>query len=362
MAMKILLLSGASSVHTVRWANAFALSGHEVHLVTQHDPVDPLGAGVYVHRFPHYHGAGYYLNSCRLRNLVRELAVDVVNAHYATGYGTLARAVGGVPLVLNVWGSDVYDFPEGGPLHRALVRRNLRRADRVVSTSHAMADRTRGICPGLKDITVVPFGVDTDLFRPSETTPGPRKGLLLGTVKTLAPKYGVDTLIDAFALLSPKHPGLRLRIVGTGPQEGELKARAERHGIADKVDWCGRVPHAGVPEELWKLDVYAALSKLDSESFGVAVIEASACGVPVVVSDVGGLPEVVEEGVTGFVVPRNSATAAAERINALLGSPELRAAMGKAGVKHVKERYEWDFCLDRMLAVLRETVQLRNSR
>lgn len=355
--MKILLLSGASSVHTIRWANAFAERGEEVHLVSQHDPIDPLDPTVQLHRFPHYRGGGYLANRRRLHALVTGLQADVVNAHYATGYGTLAHAVGGVPLVLNVWGSDVYDFPEGGPLHRSLVRRNLRRADRIVSTSHAMAERTRYVCPGLGKITVVPFGVDMDRFSPAADVRDLQDGLVVGTVKNLAPKYGVDTLVDAFALVGKEHPGLRLRIVGTGPQEAELKQRTKDLGIAERVDWAGRIAHAQVPRELRRMDVFVALSKLDSESFGVAVIEASACGLPVVVSDVGGLPEVVKQDRTGFVVPRMNAVAAAEKIDVLLQYPVMRDRMGKAGRELVQQRYEWGRCVDLMLDVLREAAR-----
>lgn len=360
--MKILLLSGASSVHTIRWANAFARRGEEVHLVSQHAPIDPLDPAVQLHRFPHYQGGGYLINRRRLQALVLELQADVVNAHYATGYGTLARAVGSVPLVLNVWGSDVYDFPEGGPLHRALVRRNLRHADRIVSTSHAMAKRTRQVCPGLGEIAVVPFGVDIDLFSPAAAAPDPLDGLVVGTVKSLAPKYGVGILVDAFALICREHPGLRLRLVGTGPQEAELKQRAKDLGIAASVDWVGRIAHAQVPQQLHRMDVYVALSKLDSESFGVAVIEASACGLPVVVSDVGGLPEVVVHESTGFVVPRANAVAAAEKIDVLLRSRAIRERMGKAGRELVQRRYEWKHCVDLMLDVLREAASQRPSR
>jgi glycosyltransferase involved in cell wall biosynthesis len=360
--MRILLLSGASSVHTVRWANAFAAKGQDVHLVSQHRPLDRLDARVVLHRFPHLAGLGYFLNVRRLQRLVRALRPDVVNAHYATGYGTLAHASGAVPLVLNVWGSDVHDFPQGGPLHRAVVRRNLRRADQVVSTSHVMADHTRALCPGLGEIAVIPFGVDMDLFRPDARTEPAVRGLVIGTVKTLAPKYGISTLIDAFALLRPGHPGLRLRIVGTGPQEAELKQRARQAGVADAVDWPGHVAHADVPHELRRMDVFVALSRLDSESFGVAVIEASACGLPVVVSDAGGLPEVVVQGRTGWVVPRGDPAGAAAKLDQLLRMPEMRERMGQAGLDHVRLHYDWPHCVDAMLNVLQRAAHGGASR
>lgn len=359
--LRVMLLSGASSVHTVRWANAFAQQGVEVHLVTQHGPVDPLHPAIVLHRLPHMAGLGYFANGPRLRFLVRRIAPDVVNAHYATGYGTLARWVGAVPLVLNVWGSDVYDFPEQGALHRRLLRGNLKRADVVVSTSEAMAIRTRAIAPATDPLVVVPFGVDTQLFSPAEK-PVHRDELVIGTVKSFATKYGVDTLLQAFALLvrdGASGPPLRMQLVGQGPQEGELRTLADTLGIADKVTFKARVPHDQVPKELRQLDIYVALSRLDSESFGVAVIEASACALPVLVSDAGGLPEVVLDGRTGMVVQRDDPAAAAQGLRTLVQDEDLRTRMGLAGRELVQERYEWASCVQRMVDVLEKAAARR---
>ena len=114
-----------------------------------------------------------------------------------------------------------------------------------------------------------------------------------------------------------------------------------------------------MPNELAKLDVYVALSRLDSESFGVAIIEAGAARRPVVVSDAGGLPEVTIEGTTGLVVPRENPQAAADAIEKLVLNPELRVSMGEAGRKHVAETYSWDACLEKMMEVL-ETAVAKN--
>lgn len=337
----------------------------EVHLGSQHGPSSALSPQVVLHRFPHRGGLGYVLNGPAIRALVKRIRPDVVNAHYATGYGTLARACADVPVVLNVWGSDVYDFPGKSALHRWWLLRNLRSADRLVSTSEAMAMRTRALGTDLPAITVVPFGVDTKLFSPgSPTSRTERSEVVIGTVKTLMPKYGVDTLIKAFAELRRHDEGknVLLRIVGGGSQEAELKSLVAVLGIEDRVQFVGPVPHAQVPDELRELDVFVALSRDDSESFGVAVIEASACGLPVVVSDAGGLPEVVEHGVTGAVVRRDDPTAAADQLRALVASAELRAKWGAAGRALVIERYEWSSCVDRMMDVLEQALKAPSHR
>lgn len=354
MGLHVLLLAAGDSVHTLRWATAFSQHGCHVHLVTQHPPMEAPGHGVEVHVLPHRGALGYFLNGPALRRLTTALRPHVVNAHYASGYGTLARWCSGFPLVLNVWGSDVFDFPDKSPVHKALMRSNLRRADHVVSTSEVMAACTRALCPGLPQLHVVPFGVDSSMFAPA-TTVGSEGRIVIGTVKTLAPKYGVDTLIDAYALLRQQlgdRCATQLRIVGDGPQRKALEEKSMALGIAAHVQFVGAVPHQEVPGQLQRLDVFCALSRDDSESFGVAVVEASACGLPVVVSDAGGLPEVVSNGTTGWVVPRDNPEAAAARLKDLVLDAGQRQRMGAAGRSRIMERYEWSTCVDRQIEVL----------
>ena len=91
----------------------------------------------------------------------------------------------------------------------------------------------------------------------------------------------------------------------------------------------GAVPHKDVPRYLNQMDIYVAASRLDSESFGVAVLEASACELPVVVSNAGGLPEVVEDGVTGYIAPKEDVAATATAIGKLIASSAERDRLEK---------------------------------
>lgn len=349
--MKVLLLSAANSVHTLRWANAFAARGCEVHLVSQQQPLEGYDFEVNIHLLPHRAGLGYVMNGPKVKQLIARIRPDVVNAHYATGYGTLARWCEPVPVVLNVWGSDVHEFPEKSVLHRSWLLRNLMGVKLIVSTSEAMAVRVRSLIHEELPLVVVPFGVDTDRFAPApERSTGHE--VVIGTVKTLMPVYGVDLLVKAFALAdaaSGDH-STRLRIVGGGKERGRLEQLVREEHLAERVEFVGAVSHDRVPDELRELDIYVALSR--EESFGVAVVEAQSCGLPVVVSDVGGLPEVVEDGATGIVVPAEDIPAASEALVRLIRDPDLRARMGQAGRERVKARFEWNHCVDRMMDVL----------
>src|SRR5699024_10345651 len=122
--------------------------------------------------------------------------------------------------------------------------------------------------------------------------------------------------------------------------------------LSNKIEFVGRVPHDRVPSILAEMDIFVALSRLDSESFGVAVLEASAAGWPVVVSEAGGLPEVTVEGKTGLIVERENANAAASAIEQLINNPVKRLEMGIAGKQHVTEKYNWSNCIIQMESVL----------
>lgn len=369
--MKVALLSSASSIHTIRWANGLAQAGLDVHIISQHPQSEPIDERIKVHILPFRGVLGYFTMVPAVKSILKKIQPDIVNAHYASGYATTAHLVNYHPWIASVWGSDIYIFPNKSLFHKLLVRKNLLASDKVASTSHCMAAQTRSFMPELNNIAITPFGVDTkyyDTLTDSLSERDNTKEIVVGTVKTLAPHYGVDTLIRAFALVledlkksAPRIVNkLRLRLVGDGPQRTELQELAQQLNISEKVDFIGRVNSSDVPIELNKLDIYVALSR--SESFGVAIIEAGAAGRPVVVSNVGGLPEVVIKDKTGFIVPKEDPTAAAKAISELILDKQLRITMGDAGKQHVTQRYDWDVCVATMIDLYKETIDNYKSK
>jgi L-malate glycosyltransferase len=370
--MRIALLGPAVSIHLQRWARALIDRGHAVCVPTQ-DPCErallPAAADVVV--LPHRGQLGYFTNAWRVRQLLAAWRPDVLNAHYASGYGTTAALCGVRPLLLSVWGSDVYDFPYESAFKGWLLRRNLRCATALASTSLAMARQVRRLTPERTEIAVTPFGVDLARFAPDAARNegnGAGAALTIGIVKSLAPKYGVDLLLRAFAGLlvdtdvQALPAACRLLIVGDGPQRAELEALACELGIAPRTEFAGAVAHADVPAWLNRLDIYAAPSRLDSESFGVAVIEAGACALPVVVSDVGGLPEVVRDGETGLIVAREDVPALQAALKRLVLDAGLRERLGWAGRAHVQREYEWGHCVDVMERCLERVASSGQGR
>ncbi len=349
-----------------RWVHGLSARDLQITLVTQHvDDAYVPPSNVRLLQLPFSGSRGYFLNAWHLARMLKRERPDLVNAHYASGYGALSALVNFQPIILSVWGSDVYDFPYKSPLHRWGVVSNLQAADAIASTSHCMAEQTRSLVPSLGEIAITPFGVDCRHFTPqARETRTADSPLVIGTVKTLSPKYGIDVLIRAFALArralaqidADLSNRLHLRIVGGGPDAAVLQQLANQLQVAEVVEFVGPVTHDQVPAELHKFDIFVALSRSESESFGVAAIEASAVGLPVVVSDAGGLPEVVLHGQTGLVVPKENAQAAADALLQLIQSPALRQQLGSAGRAHVLANYSWDACVQHMIAVYERVI------
>jgi glycosyltransferase involved in cell wall biosynthesis len=351
MLMKILFIAPANSIHTQKWVSAFKIN-NEVFICSMHRDISVEENAFYL---PIKNKIGYYLNALVLRIIVKWINPDIINVHYASGYGTLARMAGLKNYILNVWGSDVYDFPYESKVKMRIMLKNLKNAFQIASTSEVMKKQVLKLITPSKDIIVTPFGVDLNVFKP--LTKSPSKDFIVGTVKTLAPKYGISVLIQAFDYaVSLGMNDAQLIIVGGGGQENELKQFATSLKSKEKIKFIGRINHAEVPGYLTQFDLYAALSKSESESFGVAVVEAEACGLPVIVSNAGGLPEVVKENTTGFIVPVGDWKSAGEKMLQLYHDRPLCKKMGEAGRNWVLGKYDWNTSVPVMEKLFEDTL------
>ena len=243
--MKILFLAPANNYHTQKWCGYFVSRGYEVHVISF---FPGSISGVTVHYLdcgvdwqqPDSKKLKYLLKTPRIRRIVSEIDPDIISVHYATSYGTAAGIAGLKNYALSVWGGDIYTFPHKSPIHRALLQYSLEHAACLLSTSAAMAREVGKYTD--KKFYVTPFGVKTELFSPERRNRAENDGsFVIGTVKALKPKYGIDVLLRAVALIREHHPEIpiRLRIAGDGPCEEEYHRLAEELKIGDITDWLG---------------------------------------------------------------------------------------------------------------------------
>lgn len=363
--MKVLIISDAQSVHTQRWVSSLAEKGVEVVLYSIKPFLDDFYSSrkIECHFFDLFsykrerkgivEAVKKHFQAVRhLRKVLRETKPDILHAHYATSYSLIAALSGFHPLVVSIWGSDIYIFPKQLKINKFIVKYTLRKADKILSTSHVMAKEASKYTS--KDIDITPFGVDTTLFK--RTSPPPKGKFVIGSVKTLSHKYGTEYLIRAFKEVREKNPSLNcyLELVGKGPDERKLKNLAHRLGVSDRVIFTGYIRNDILPRVFDRFSVACYMSL--SESFGVSAIEAMACNCPVVTSDADGFTEVVEDGVTGIIVPRYDYSAAARAIQVYIDDPSKIVTMGAAGRERVSALYQWSDNVDTMISIYKSVL------
>lgn len=323
-----------------------------------------------------------------VRSFRRDADVDyqVVHSHYwlSSPVATALSAEWGVPLVamFHTLGKMKNRVSRAGSERENGERIEIERltmlaGDRLVAASPADRDQMVEFYGALRSkIRVVPGGVDTTTFRPfpSEVARavlglGPGKLVLfVGRIQRLK---GIDLLLEAFARLVADGSGgesPRLMLVGgrdladrSDPEAVELaRLRAVAHnlGLDGLVSFQGAVPHSMLPTFYSAADVVVVPSLY--ESFGLVALEAMACGVPVVASRVGGLQWTVQDGRSGFLVPRRDPELFAAAIRLILADDALRSSMAREAVE-IAASFSWDAVADRTLRIYGELVPVETG-
>ena len=246
-----------------------------------------------------------------------------------------------LPVIFHLHGGGFFEFyrERCGPLRRLLVRILLHRVERIVTLSAEGARRIAGIT-GNARVSVIPNMVDMRAFR-SAAQPQDRDPELL-FLGRLDPTKGIEELLQAAAKLRERFPRLRLVLAGVGDLRA-VEARAASLGIADAVEFPGWVVGERKQALLERASVFVLPSYV--ENMPVSVLEAMAAGLPVVATSVGAIPEVVEDGVSGVLVPPRDAQALAQAIERVLADPQRRRRMGEAG----RARAERDYSVERVM-------------
>ena len=372
--------AGGSGVVATEIALAMARRGHQVHVVCtdrpRRLPVD--GHTVRFHRvqareYPVFPAVPYSLAlASKLVEVANAHGLDVIHAHYAVPHATsawMAREVlgaGGPRIVTTLHGTDI-TLVGADDSYLPITRHSILRSDAVTAPSEYLRRETHvrfDIDPARVPIEVLPNFVDPDVFRPHgggrrvelEALFGPqvREVPVLAHASNFRPVKRLDLVVAAFAQVVARRRALLL-LIGDGPDRAEAQAQLDRLGLSDRACLVGeRTDLAPLIREC-----AAFVLPSDSESFGLAALEALASGVPVVASDVGGLPEVVRDGVTGHLVPAGDAAALADRLVALLDDEAGRARLGSAARLDAVERFRLGPLIDRYEALYHRLVAER---
>lgn len=300
--------------------------------------------------------------SVYLSRLLPRLGIKHVHAQWATNPATMAYIIGALS-------DTTYSFTVHGPdifTHRMLMREKIAGAKfiRCVSTFNKAF-----LCGLFSTVTedkveVVHVGVNPDAYE-SATPRTARTRLQILTVASLNKTKGFPFLIDAVARLVQSGVDVDCNIVGTGPRRSAIEHWAKELGVSDRVHLLGLLPQHEIARKLRETDVFVlpSMIALDGSMDGlpVALIEAMAAGRPVVASTISGIPELVEDGVSGFLVDATHAERIAQAIRKLAGDPELRDRMGRAGQARVRRDFHIRVTGERLMALFDRTARPKRS-
>ena len=326
---------GGGERHLVDLSHALTDLGHEVYVASV--PGSPLwdklsflpeGRTFALSR------RNYLKNVTALAAFARTHGIEIVHAHAARDYHLTALA-----LRLASRSRLVLTRHALFPLRR-INRQLLKDTSRVIAVSQAVAEslRRNGVIESSR-ISVVHNGIDTDRF----VQPVRRSGdvpVLVGTVGHLAPIKGHDIFLRAAALIIAHRPGVHFVIIGEdkSPQMGYrkfLESLIAELGLTESVAMPGW--HDDIPSVLSSLTLFVSAAR--SEPFGLSIVEAMAAGLPVVAAASEGALEIIEDGVTGKLVPAGEPESLAKAINDLLDDPSERSRLGSKAELVARERY-----------------------
>ena len=299
----------------------------------------------------------------RLLEAAQKVRPDILHAHSPVLNAVPALRVGrqlGIPVVYEVrafWEDAAVDHgttTEGSlryRLTRAMETRALRQADHVFTICEGLRSDivARGIA--VHKVTVIPNAVDIESFDDGGVPDAALKArlgltdaIVVGFIGSFYAYEGLDLLLESLPQILLKMPAVRVLLVGGGPQDAALKAQAQRLGIADKVVFTGRVPHADVQRYYDLVDLLAYPRhpmRLTELVTPLKPLEAMAQGRLLVASDVGGHKELIRHGQTGMLFKAGSAKALADTVLELLQNTARWPQIRKNGRAFVEGERNW---------------------
>jgi glycosyltransferase involved in cell wall biosynthesis len=336
---------GGVAAHVVELGKALAAAGHEVFVITR-----PLGdmttadsrwRGMRVLR-PRLPRAEFLYNLFLARWLERFMARQPIDVLHVHGLRPLAGARGhGRPVVFTNHTSGYLRRLHKGPAQRRRLAARLAHVAHVLAPSEELCEATRAVgYPG--PVTFIANGVDVERFRPGRSPLRSRWGFaddqtVVLLARRLVDKNGVAVFAEATAALADLP--VRLVFAGDGPERARVEKILRDNGMADRALLLGNVANDSMPDIYNAADISVLPSFMEATS--ITGLESMACGLPLVGTAVGGIPVLIDDGVTGRLVPPGDPRALGAALHDLVGDADLRRRMGQAGRDKAVARFSW---------------------
>ncbi len=330
--------------------------GHEIHFISYAQPFRLGGTHfrerVFFHEvemedYPLFEHPPYTLAlAVAIHDTACREGLDLVHVHYAIPHATSAwiarEMLAGdmdVRVVTTLHGTDI-TLVGLHPSFNSITAFSVMRSQGITAVSEFLRDETvRDFGVPAERIEVIPNFIDTEVWHPGKepchrSKLAPEGEKIIMHVSNFRPLKRLDHVVEVFARIQ-RHVPARLVLVGDGPERLHAAQCAEELGVRDRVLFLGK--HTSVDELVSCADLFLLPS--ETESFGLAALEAMACGAPVIASRVGGLPSVVEDGVSGYLFPVGAVDDMAEAGVAILTDEAHHKVLSEGGRRIAVERF-----------------------
>ncbi len=343
---------GGSGIVATELGRELAERGHEIHFISYAQPIrlDTDQPRIFYHEvevstYPLFDYPPYTLAlASHMAEVAESAGLDLLHVHYAIPHSVsafLARAMTAarrLPFITTLHGTDI-TLVGADHSYLPITRFAIEASDGVTAISEYLRQTTATEFEVRRPIEVIPNFVNCDRYH-RQVIPelraryAPEAEPLLVHLSNFRPVKRVLDVVEIFARVAARRPA-RLLMIGDGPDRGQAERRARCLGVGERVSFVGK--QDAIHELLSISDLMLLPSAM--ESFGLAALEGMAHEVPAVASQVGGVPEVVEDGVTGRLLPAGDIEGMAEASIALLAEPERLRAMGRASRRLAEERF-----------------------
>jgi N-acetyl-alpha-D-glucosaminyl L-malate synthase BshA len=364
---------GGSGVVATELGIALAERGDEVHFISYALP-SRLGLPrprVFFHEvvapsYPLFVSPPYTLAlATKMAEVAAHAKLDLLHVHYALPHAIsaiLARemsAGNGVRLkvVTTLHGTDITIVGQDRS-YLPITRYGIEQSDAVTAVSRYLRDVTERELGVRRKVEVIPNFVDSNLYRPGAASSyarslcGEEENVLVH-VSNFRPVKRIADVLGVFDRVRREIPA-RLLLIGDGPDRSLAERLAVEGGFEDRTIFLGNVPSIETILPVGGLFLLPS----DSESFGLAALEAMACGVPVIGTSVGGLPEVVEDGKSGYLRPVGDVDGMARAALSLLRDPQKLAAFSREARRRAVEEFPTEKALTRYRKLYEETLAM----
>lgn len=330
---------GGSGVVATELGISLAKKGHQIHFVTYSQPVRLAHFNqnihfheVYVKEYPLFHYQPYELAlSSKIVEVVKKFKIDIIHAHYAIPHayaGYMAKQILksegiDISIVTTLHGTDI-TLVGNHPYYKTAVNFSLNASDSVTSVSESLRKDTLNFFEIDKEIEVIPNFIDLKKYKKEplgtckRTMIAPLGECIIAHVSNFRKVKRIQDVIQIFAKISQKKPS-KLVMAGDGPEREEAEFLVQKLKLSDDVIFLGN--YLNISEILCFSDLFLLPS--ESESFGLAALEAMAMGVPVISSNAGGLPEVNKNGFSGYLSEIGDVESMAQNALSILENKEI---------------------------------------